>query len=319
MEKKGISSQIFKIANNMGAWLIILLVGIVLTAATDTFLTYDNIINVLRQSCVVAITAMGASFVVLGGEIDLSTGMAATFAGCNTALLMTKMNMAIFPAILISVLVGCICGTAAGLIVTYLKIPSFMGTLGIQYVIQGMILITTNSMPITGLPEQFLALGRGYVLGWLPIPIIIMAIFFLVGTIALRYTVFGRSVMAVGENAEAAKLSGLNVNLTRIAMFTVCGFCCAFAGIVQASRMSSGQPGSGTDLSMQALAAVYIGGTFKGSMLNTLAGALAWSFVNNGLNLLGVNAYWQKVALGIIIIFAVALDILRARLSTAKH
>ena len=131
MEKKGISSQIFKIANNMGAWLIILLVGIVLTAATDTFLTYDNIINVLRQSCVVAITAMGASFVVLGGEIDLSTGMAATFAGCNTALLMTKMNMPIFPAILISVFVGCICGTAEGLIVTYLKIPSFMGTLGI--------------------------------------------------------------------------------------------------------------------------------------------------------------------------------------------
>lgn len=319
MEKKGMSSQVFKIANNMGAWLIILLVGVVLSVSTDTFLTSDNIINVLRQSCVVAITAMGASFVVLGGEIDLSTGMMATFAGCNAALLMTKMNMPVFPAILIAVLAGCFGGTLTGLIVTYLKIPSFMGSLGMQYVIQGMILITTNSMPITGLPERFLAIGRGYIIGWLPIPIIIMAVFFLVGTITLRYTVFGRSVMAVGENAEAAKLSGLNVNLTRVIMFTVCGFCCAFAGIVQASRMSSGQPGSGTDLSMQALAAVYIGGTFKGSMLNTLAGALAWSFVNNGLNLLGVNAYWQKVALGIIIVFAVALDILRARLSTAKH
>lgn len=319
MQKNSFIKNLAKIANDMGAWLLIIVVAIFLTITTDNFLTTDNILNVLRQTAVTAITALGASFVVLGGEIDLSTGMASTLAGCNAALLMTKMNFGIVPAILAAVLVGCLCGMITGLVVTYLKITSFMASLAMQYVIQGTILITTNSMPITGLPERFMVLGRGYIGGFLPVPIVIMAIFFVIGAILLKYTIFGRGVMAIGENAEAAKLSGLNVNLTRVSMFVICGFCSAFAGILQASRMSSGQPSSGTDLSMQALAAVYIGGTFKGNMLNTLAGALAWGFVNNGMNLLGVNAYWQKVALGIVILVAVGFDIFRAKMSTAKH
>lgn len=319
MQKNSPLKNVIKVANDMGAWLLIIVVAIFLTITTENFLTTDNILNVLRQTAVTAITALGASFVVLGGEIDLSTGMASTLAGCNAALLMTKMNFGIVPAIIVAVIVGCLCGMITGLIVTYLKITSFMASLAMQYVIQGTILITTNSMPITGLPEGFMVLGRGYIGGFLPVPILIMAIFFMIGAILLKYTIFGRGVMAIGENAEAAKLSGLNVNLTRVSMFVICGFCSAFAGILQASRMSSGQPSSGTDLSMQALAAVYIGGTFKGNMLNTLAGALAWGFVNNGMNLLGVNAYWQKVALGIVILVAVGFDILRAKMSTAKH
>ncbi len=319
MQKNSPIKKIAKIANDMGAWLLIIVVALFLTFTTDKFLTADNILNVLRQTAVTAITALGASFVVLGGEIDLSTGMASTLAGCNAALLMTKLNFGVIPSIIVAVLIGCLCGMVTGLIVTYFKISSFMASLAMQYIIQGIILITTNSMPITGLPDSFMVLGRGYVGNFLPVPIIIMAIFFIVGAILLKYTIFGRGVMAIGENAEAAKLSGLNVNLTRVAMFVVCGFCSAFAGIVQASRMSSGQPSSGTDLSLQALAAVYIGGTFKGNMLNTLAGALAWGFVNNGMNLLGVNAYWQKVVLGVVIIVAVGFDIFRAKMSTAKH
>ena len=256
---------------------------------------------------------------VLGGEIDLSTGMASTFAGCNAALLTTQFGLPTIPAIILALVVGCIIGTVTGCLVTYFKIPAFIGSLGIQYVIQGMLLITTNSMPITGLPENFLFLGRGYIGGIIPVPVVIMAIFFAIGAFVLRYTPFGRSVIAVGENPEAAKLSGLNVQRTKVLIFTICGFCAAFAGIIQAARMSSGQPGSGGDLSLQALAAVYIGGTFKGSMLNTLAGALAWGFVNNGLNLLRVNAYWQKVTLGLIIIVAVLFDIVRAKVATRQQ
>ena len=319
MKTNKLLNQSVSVASNMGAWLLIIVIGVVLTFTTDTFLTWDNIINVLRQTCVVSIIALGASFVVLGGEIDLSTGMASTFAGCNAALLTTQFGLPTIPAIILALVVGCIIGTVTGCLVTYFKIPAFIGSLGIQYVIQGMLLITTNSMPITGLPENFLFLGRGYIGGIIPVPVVIMAIFFAIGAFVLRYTPFGRSVIAVGENPEAAKLSGLNVQRTKVLIFTICGFCAAFAGIIQAARMSSGQPGSGGDLSLQALAAVYIGGTFKGSMLNTLAGALAWGFVNNGLNLLRVNAYWQKVTLGLIIIVAVLFDIVRAKVATRQQ
>lgn len=317
-ERLGVLNRSVSVISNMGAWLLILVVGIILSLTTDTFLTWDNLINVLRQTCVVSLVALGASFVVLGGEIDLSTGMASTFAGCNAALMVTQLGLPTPVAILIAVAIGCVVGTLTGCIVTYLKIPAFIGSLGIQYVIQGALLIVTRSMPITGLPEDFLFLGRGYLWGVVPVPVIIMLLFFAVGAFVLKYTAFGRSVISVGENPEAAKLSGLNVQRTKVLIFTICGFCAACAGIVQAARMSSGQPSSGGDLSLQALAAVYIGGTFKGSMMNTLAGALAWGFVNNGLNLLKVSAYWQKVALGFIIVVAVLFDIIRARLAAKQ-
>lgn len=307
------------IIDKLGAWLIVLVISVLLTIVTDTFFTVSNIINVIRQITVVSIIALGSSFVVLGGEIDLSTGMAATFAGCNAALLMTKAGMSITLSILIALVVGTLVGTFTGWIVTKLSIPAFIGTLGMQYIILGMTLVFTKSMPVINLPEKFLVIGRGYIAEIIPVPTIIMAVFFVIGTITLKFTTFGRSVISVGENPVAANLSGLNVTRTKILIFTICGFCSAAAGIIQASRLSSGQPGSGADLSLQALAAVYIGGTFKGSMVNTLAGALAWGLINNGLNLLRVSAYWQKVALGSIIILSVLLDIVRAKRSTVKH
>lgn len=319
MQNISVGKKVVNVINNMGAWLIILILFIVMTIAKgDKFLSVDNILNVFRQVCVVSIAALGVSFVVLGGEIDLSSGMNATFAGCNAAILITQKGIPMWPAILIAVLIGAVIGTISGLVVTYWRIPSFIGTLGMQYIVQGLVLVTTNSMPVTGLPDAFLYLGRGYIAGFIPVPVVIMLVFYAIGAFVLKYTPFGRSVIAVGENAEAAVLSGLKVNLTKVMMFAIGGFCAAFAGIIMTARLSSGQPSSGGDMSLQALAAVYIGGTFKGSMINTLAGALAWGFVNNGLNLLSVNAYWQKVALGAVIIAAVLYDSIRAKLSTGK-
>ncbi|MBE6831937.1 MAG: ABC transporter permease [Ruminococcaceae bacterium] len=311
-------SKTLGIANRLGAWLVIIVIMLILSFCTNRFLTFDNIINVLRQACVVSIVALGASFVILGGEIDLSSGMAATFAGCNAAIMVMKMGFPIAPSIILAVLIGAVMGTLMGYIVTYWKVTSFIATLGVNYIILGLILITTDSIPISGLPENFLMLGRGYLFGIIPVPVIIMLAFFAVGSVVLKYTPFGRSVIAVGENVEAAKLSGLNVNLTRVLIFTIGGFCAAFAGIVQAARLSSGQPTSGgAELGLQGIAAVYIGGTFQGSMLNTLAGSLAWAFVSNGMNLLGVNAYWQNVVLGIVIIAAVLFNSVRQKAFTA--
>ncbi len=306
------------IADKLGAWLLIIVIVVVMIFANDKFLTSSNIINVLRQICVVSIASVGVSLVILGGGFDLSTGMIATFAGCNSAALVVNHGWGLVPALLVAILIGVVIGTINGLLITYLKVAPFICTLGMQYAINGLILVTTRSVPITGLPESYLFLGRGYIGGWLPVPVVIMILFILAGHILLKYTVFGRSIIAIGENENASKLSGLNVNLVKVAMYSFSGFCVSCAGIVLTARLSSGQPTSGADLALQAIAAVYIGGTFKGSVINTLAGTLVWGFMNNALNLMNVNAYWQDVALGIVIIAAVLFDTFRARLATKQ-
>ncbi|TAH64733.1 MAG: ABC transporter permease [Anaerolineaceae bacterium] len=316
MKSNNLKNISAKIADKLGAWLLIILIAAIMLFTSDKFLTTTNMINVFRQIAVVSIGAIGVSFVILGGGFDLSTGMIATFAGCNTALFMKNFGWNMYFAMIVAILIGIAIGTVNGLLITYLKIPPFICTLGMQYVINGLVFVTTKSVPITGLPEKFLKIGRGYIFGFFPVPVLIMFLFVIVGHIVLKYTVFGRSVVAIGENETAAKLSGLNLNLIKVAMYSLSGFCVSAAGIVLAARLSSGQPNSGADLSLQAIAAVYIGGTFKGSIVNTLAGALVWGFMNNALNLMNVNAYWQKVALGVVIIGAVLFDTFRAKLAS---
>lgn len=316
MKAKNIKNISAKIADKLGAWLLIILIASIMLFTSDKFLTATNMINVFRQVAVVSIGAIGVSFVILGGGFDLSTGMIATFTGCNTALFMKNLGWNMFFAMAVAILIGVAIGTVNGLLITYLKIPPFICTLGMQYVVNGLIFVTTKSVPITGLPDAFLKIGRGYVFGFLPVPVLIMLMFVLAGHIVLKYTVFGRSVVAIGENENAAKLSGLNLNLVKVSMYALSAFCVACAGIVLAARLSSGQPNSGADLSLQAIAAVFIGGTFKGSIVNTLAGTLVWGFMNNALNLMNVNAYWQKVALGVVIIAAVLFDTFRAKLAS---
>lgn len=202
-------------------------------------------------------------------------------------------------------------------LVTYWHVGSFITTLGFSYVLEGIVLLLTNSQPISGLPEAFLVIGRGY-LGPIPVPVIILAVTFILSAFVIKYMKFGRNVLAVGENAGAAKLCGINVAKNKIAVFAVAGLASAFGGIVLASRLSSGQPSSGGDLSLQVLAAVYVGGTSSGSMSAILAGVLILQLISNGLNLFGVSGYWQKVALGIIIVLAVALDMFRLERATNR-
>ena len=306
-----LAKKISKIVNAMGVWLVVIFFFAILSISTDTFLSYVNLINVIRQICVNAIVALGASYVVLGGEIDLSAGTLTAFSGCVVALLMVA-GLPIWVAILITLVIGLLIGSITGFVVTIIKIPSFIATLGMSYVILGATLLLTNSEPISGLPEQFMVFGRGYIYDIIPVPVIILLIFFTIGAFALKYTSFGRSVISVGENSVAARLSGINVIKTKILILAIGGFATSAAGIVMASRLSSGQPMAGGDIGLTAIAAVFVGGTEKGSALNVLAGAFVLGLVNNGLNLLEVNAYWQKVALGIIIIFAVLLDQIRA-------
>ncbi len=314
IKAKGRLSRFF---NSLGVWAVVIAMFILLSIISDKFLLKDNLINLVRQIAVTGITALGATYIILAGEIDLSSGSLIALMGCVCAALIMNAGINMFLAILITLVIGGIVFFLVGLTVTKLNIPSFIATLGVQYVFQGAVLLLTNSKPITGLPAGFLVIGRGY-LGNIPVPAIIMIVVYILGAIVLKYTKFGRNVLAVGENPVAARLSGIDVKTTKILVFCIGGVLSTLGGIVLASRLSSGQPTSGADVTLQALAAVYVGGSTKGSIMTTLAGALIIGMITNGLNLLEVNAYWQKVVLGMIIIIAVAFDIFRAFKAESK-
>jgi ribose/xylose/arabinose/galactoside ABC-type transport system permease subunit len=276
---------------------------------SDNFLTGSNLLNIVRQISVNGIIALGATLVVMSGEIDLSQGSLAALIGCFCAMLMVR-GISPIVAILIALMVGFLIGIIMGVAVAFLKVPSFITTLGMMYSLSGAVLLLTNSQPISGLPESFLVLGRGY-LGFIPVPVLITTVVLIVTWFMIKFLPFGRYTLAIGENENAARLSGINVAKTRVLIFAFAGLASALGGIVLASRLSSGQPSSGSDLSLQALAAVFIGNASGKKVTNTIAGALIMGLINNGLNLMEVNASWQKVALGLILIGAVGLDVVR--------
>lgn len=302
---------------NAGIWLIFIVLFLMLSTVTENFFTSTNLINVVRQIAVTAIAALGTAFVIQGGEIDLSQGNLAALTGCICAKLIAEKNMGVFTAVLLALLIGLFFGIVVGYIVAVIRVPAFIATLGMQYVYQGLTLVVTNSKPITGLPDSFLVLGRGYFLG-IPIPTIIMVLLFAVGFFVFRYMPYGRNVLATGENYNAAELSGIHVVQTKILIFVVSSAMAAVAGFVLTARLASGQPTAASDLSLQAISAVYVGGTAGGNAFHTLGGALVIGLINNGLNLIGVNAYWQKVALGAIIVVAVSLDAIRKNKTMKK-
>lgn len=300
--------------NQLGVWLILigLLIALAILIGPSVFLG-TNLINVIRQICVVGVMAMGATFVILCGEIDLSAGAMAALSGCASAFLIVNLQMGVVVSIILTLIVGMVFGAVMGIAVTYLHVESFIATLGMQYILTGLVLLLTNGSPILNLPQEYLVIGRGYLFDVIPVPTVILLGLVLISAFVLKYTKFGRDVMAVGENRVAARLSGINVIRTKLIVFALAGGVSALSGIMLASRLSSGQPTAAGDLSLEALAAVYVGGGTaatgtQSGVIGTLAGALIIGFINNGMNLLEINSYWQKVVLGTVIILAVALD-----------
>ncbi|MDO4565452.1 MAG: ABC transporter permease [Clostridia bacterium] len=313
LNNKGTMAVLKRIWDSMGVWMICILLFIALSCASDTFFSSTNLINIVRQIAVTGIVALGATYVVLAGEIDLSQGGIVAFVGCGCAYMIVELGMNPAIAIAISILFGAVFMSLIGAVIAYLRVPSFIATLGLTYVMDGAVLLLTNSQPIPNLPSGFTAIARGYIAGVVPIAAVILLVAFIIGALALRYTSFGRNVVAVGENKQAAKLSGINVEFIKVASFAIAGACSALGGIVLAARLGSGQPSSGSDVSLMALAAVFVGGASKGSVMNTLAGTLIIGMINNGLNQIGLEAAWKSMALGLIIIVAVILDVARSR------
>jgi len=285
----------------------------VITVINSNFLTANNLLNLLLQVTSNALIAFGMTFVILTGGIDLSVGSILALSSALTAGLLGS-GMPVTLAILISLILGCILGMMNGLLISYGKLAPFIVTLATMTIFRGATLVYTNGNPITkGLSDTFLFqfLGQGYIVG-IPFPVIIMFIVFIVLYVLLHKTAFGKSVYAIGGNEKAAYISGVKLNKVKIIIYSISGIMASISGLIITSRLSSAQPTAGASYEMDAIAAVVLGGTSlsggKGRILGTLIGALIIGVLNNGLNIIGVSAFWQQVVKGVVILIAVLID-----------
>lgn len=301
-----------EIISKLGPLIGLILLIIVVSILNPSFLTISNIFNVLRQVSISAIIAFGMTFVILTGGIDLSVGSTLALTGAVAASLLAGG----FDPILsmgIALILGLILGGINGVIITKGKVAPFIATLATMTVYRGLTLVYTNGKPISGLGDHasFQLFGKGYFLG-IPIPVMTTLITFGILYFILHKTTFGRRVYAVGGNEEAAKLSGINADRVKIAVYAISGFLAALSALILTSRLNSAQPTAGQSYELDAIAAVVLGGTSlnggKGWIFGTLIGALIIGVLNNGMNLIGVSSFWQQVVKGIVILLAVLLD-----------
>ncbi|MCP1144402.1 ribose ABC transporter permease [Lysinibacillus endophyticus] len=298
--------------SKLGPLFGLILLIIVVSILNPSFLSIANIFNVLRQVSISAIIAFGMTFVILTGGIDLSVGSTLALTGAVAASLLAG-GMDPFLTMGIALLLGLILGMVNGVIITKGKVAPFIATLATMTIYRGLTLVYTEGRPISGLGDHysFQLFGKGYFLGF-PVPVVTMVIAFIILWFILQKTTFGRRVYAVGGNEEAAKLSGINADRVKIAVYAITGFLAALSALILTSRLNSAQPTAGESYELDAIAAVVLGGTSlnggKGWIFGTLIGALIIGVLNNGMNLIGVSSFWQQVVKGIVILLAVLMD-----------
>lgn len=295
------------------ALLGLLALGIGLTFLTDRFLTVENLANIGRQVSINAIIAVGMTLVIITGGIDLSVGAVMTLAMTFGAGAMLA-GVPVVGAVALALLTGLGFGAINGALIAYARLPAIIVTLATMEIPRGIALLYTGGYPLTGLPAGFAPLGRGDVLG-LHVPTLLMLAVMLAGHLFLTRCVAGRAFYALGGNEEAARLSGLPVKRYKLLAYSLSGFTAALAGVVLGSRLMSGQPNAGVGFELDAIAAVVLGGTAitggRGSILGTLIGAVTLGVLNNGLNLMSVSPYTQKILKGVIILLAIGAGALK--------
>lgn len=287
----------------------------VLSLLSKDFLTTRNLLNVGAQAAVVAICAFGVTFVIVSAGIDLSVGSVAALSAMVLAWTATEAGWPLWLAVPAGLATGVGCGLVNGALVAYGRLPSFIATLAMLSVARGLTLALSEGTPVA-LPDTVAALGEN--LGtWLPVPVIVMVVAGLLAALLLNHTYQGRVMYAIGGNEEAARLSGIRVRRHKLVIYGLSGAFAAVAGIVLAARLASANPQAAAGYELDAIAAVVIGGASLaggvGTAAGTLVGALILAVLRNGLNLLDVAPFWQQVAIGSVIAFAVLLDTLRRR------
>lgn len=297
------------ILQRFGLLFVFIFFALGLSMLSDRFLTVSNLTNVLRQASINGIVAVGMTFVILTGGIDLSVGSMLALSVVIGADLM-KGGTPVSLAILASLGIGAGLGLINGIFIAKAKIPPFIATLGMYTVARGLALMFTQGQPITGLPDAFRFLGTG-MLGPVPMPIILAGLAFLIGGFVLRRTSFGEYIYLLGDNPVAARLAGLPSQWVTMAVYAISGLCSALAGLILVARLDSAQPTIGVGYEFNAIAAVVVGGTSfsggEGTLVGTLLGALLIETLNNGMNLLNISSLWEQVAKGLVIAIALLL------------
>jgi ribose transport system permease protein len=283
---------------------------VILWAATPHFLTVSNLLNVLEQTALNAVVAVGMTFVIISGGIDLSVGSVLALAGICLALAL-EAGVPAPAAIGLALVVGTGCGLVNGVLITRGRLPPFIATLGMMSVARGVALMLAEGRPISGFSEGFRAIATDRILA-IPGPVLITIVIYAVAHFVLTRTVFGRTTYAIGGNEEAARLSGVQVLFHKTAVYGVAGLTSAAAAVVLTARLNSAQPTAGTMYELDAIAATVIGGSSllggEGTVAGTLIGALIMGVLRNGLNLLNVSSFLQQVVIGVVIIGAVLVD-----------
>jgi len=308
-------------ARETGVFLAFMVMCAFLAITTDSFLTLGNLLNVGRQVSLLGIMAIGMTFVLISGEIDLSIGSTYALSGLGAGMLLTS-GWALMPAIAAGLALGMLVGLVNGLLSTYGRLPSLIATLGMMSVIRGIALLMTNGEPVTvnvrngadpGVLETFLALGQGKMADLVPMQLVFFLLAAAIGWVLLSRTSFGFRIFAVGGSPKAARVSGIDVYAVKIWAFVVMGLLAALAGILSMAFLPSGQAGrTGIGLELDVIAAVVVGGASlaggSGSILGTVLGVLIIGVLRNGLVLSGVSPFTQEVMIGLVIIVAVAID-----------
>ncbi len=314
--EKSLTQSFFILWDRVGILLVFLVVCLIFGILTPRFFHPLNIINVIRQVSIIGVIAVGMTFVILLGLIDLSVGSIVAFTGMIAAALQVKWGGGLFLSITIPLLVGTGIGFFNGYVSTKGNIHPFIVTLGTMSIFRGATLLVAQGRPISGMNPEFRYIGGGMV-GAIPFPVILFIGSVIFAGWILKRTVFGRYTYSIGGNPEAALLSGIQVDSHKVKCFCILGFLGGLSGLILTSRLNSAEMLAGSGYELDVIGAVIIGGTSlfggEGGVYGTLVGALLMGSVTNGLNLLGVQPYWQMIVRGSILIAALLMDRLKRR------
>lgn len=299
-----------------GFIVIFILWALFLTFNTRNFASTNNLFTVLRQASIIGIVAVGAHFIILLGDIDLSLASNLTLSGVVMTALMIHQSAPAFPAALTALGLGALIGIINGMVITRLKINAIITTLGMLSILEGIAFIITQGRTLTTPTiDQIKFLSTGTLFGVIPVPVVILFVVYAAAFFILRRTTYGARVFAVGNNSKAAWLAGVNVDLVKLMTYVLAGTLAAFGGIMQVARQGTATGGMGGDFLFPILTAVVLGGASltggRGKILNTLIAAIFLTSITNGMILLGIDIYTQRVVSGAILIVALSLDRLR--------
>lgn len=324
MEKKHTARKIlekFIDVREAGVLMPLLLAIILFAAKSDKFLSVSNMTNVLRTAAFTMITCLGEAFLLIAGSWDISVGGVYALGGVAASALMSYYNVPIFLAVLIALVMGAVFGIFNGFLVLKIKVPPLIATMGTMYAARGLCTGYTKGVSVYPLPEKFLTIGQeGIPIGdyKLPYVIVIALVMAIIAGLVLRYTTYGRKLFAAGGNGEAARLAGIPTMRIRFSAFVLTGVLAALTGVLMASRVGSAQPNIGSGFEMTVVAACVIGGISMdggaGSIIGVVMGSFFMAMISNGMTLIKIDAYWQQLVIGLVLVLACSLEYVRERL-----